>query len=530
MNILIVDDQINVIHGLMTSIDFQKLGYQRVASALNADDALRILESEPIHVLVSDIEMPGKCGLELNAIVKERYPEVLRILLTSHANFSYAKEGLRLGCFDYLVQPVPYLEIEEALARAAMQVQLNDRRKQMYSLGNLFDSNRTEFLNSVMLKLFTTQAESGEESLRLLREAGYRLEPRSYVKLLLVDVMTFSGRRPEALSMNDTIMTIKMTIRGLDLPDHIDYIIGKNRYNQFVVLFFSHKVFDLSAQHLETLYARMGANLHSPIACYVGWSAKLSGIRPVVTKLHEMFKDNISREPELVYVHRGAAPERVPTSLSGFLSRWEALLKAGRKNLLQKDIFSYLDRNLSNSTNGFYDLCVLHQSLTQMFFNYFYSKNIDIVALFNHEMSYEAYMDSCSTIDSVKRAVEFLIFAANQQEKQESELGYVERAKTYILENSDKLLTVRDVSEYISLNPEYFTRLFKKETGYNIKDYIIQCKLSIAKDLLVNSDLPISMVALELGYSNFSHFTQMFKRAEGITPKEYRIQQRGQRA
>ena len=34
-----------------------------------------------------------------------------------------------------------------------------------------------------------------------------------------------------------------------------------------------------------------------------------------------MFKDNISREPELVYVHRGAAPERVPTSLSGFLSR-----------------------------------------------------------------------------------------------------------------------------------------------------------------------------------------------------------------
>ena len=139
------------------------------------------------------------------------------------------------------------------------------------------------------------------------------------------------------------------------------------------------------------------------------------GYRPVVTKLHEMFKDNISREPELVYVHRGAAPERVPTSLSGFLSRWEALLKAGRKNLLQKDIFSYLDRNLTNSTNGFYDLCVLHQSLTQMFFNYFYSKNIDIVALFNHEMSYEAYMDSCSTIDSVKRAVEFLIFAANQQ-------------------------------------------------------------------------------------------------------------------
>ena len=55
------------------------------------------------------------------------------ILLTSHANFSYAKEGLRLGCFDYLVQPAPYLEIEEALARAAMQVQLNAPEKVMTS-------------------------------------------------------------------------------------------------------------------------------------------------------------------------------------------------------------------------------------------------------------------------------------------------------------------------------------------------------------------------------------------------------------
>ena len=76
---------------------------------------------------------------------------------------------------------------------------------------------------------------------------------------------------------------------------------------------------------------------------------------------------------------------------------------------------------------------------------------------------------------------------------------------------------------YIGLNPEYFTRLFKRETGHNIKDYILQCKFTIAKDLLSNSNLPISMVALELGYSNFSHFTQMFKRVEGFTPKEYRL-------
>ena len=69
---------------------------------------------------------------------------------------------------------------------------------------------------------------------------------------------------------------------------------------------------------------------------------------------------------------------------------------------------------------------------------------------------------------------------------------------------------------------DYFTKLFKKEVGQNIKSYILQVKVEIAKDLLGNPNIPISMVALDLGYSNFSHFTQVFKKLEGITPTDYR--------
>ncbi|NTV78827.1 MAG: helix-turn-helix transcriptional regulator, partial [Clostridiales bacterium] len=71
-------------------------------------------------------------------------------------------------------------------------------------------------------------------------------------------------------------------------------------------------------------------------------------------------------------------------------------------------------------------------------------------------------------------------------------------------------------------SPEYFTKLFKKEVGQNIKTYILQVKVDVAKDLLGNQNIPISIVALDLGYSNFSHFTQMFKKFENVTPTEYR--------
>ena len=336
MNILIVDDQISVINGLMTGVNFKKLGYNHVASASSADDALRLMEQEPIDVLMSDIEMPGKDGLELNAIVREKYPDVLRILLTSHAIFSYAQEGLKLGCFDYLVQPVPYAKIEESLAKAAVQLRMNAKARQIRSLGNFFETHRTQFLNAVMMNLFCESAEAKEESIRLLQQAGYKIGQMSCVKLLLVDVIAFSEHKSQwHMSESDTIMAIKMTIQTLGLPESVGYIIGKNRYDLFAVLFFSSKAFNLSITQLETLYSRIEGNLRTSISCYVGEITTLQRVRDVVKRLHSSLKNNISREPGLVYVPMEAEEERVPTSLDEFISRWEMLLKADQRSLLQ---------------------------------------------------------------------------------------------------------------------------------------------------------------------------------------------------
>lgn len=134
MNILIVDDQISVLKGLLNGIHFQELGFTSVDTAMSTGEALKILEKKPIHILLTDVEMPGRNGLELNSIVKEKYPDVLRIVLTSHAVFSYAQTSIKLGCFDYIVQPAPFEDIEATLKRAidAVNVNYNNRRITRY--------------------------------------------------------------------------------------------------------------------------------------------------------------------------------------------------------------------------------------------------------------------------------------------------------------------------------------------------------------------------------------------------------------
>ena len=131
-------------------------------------------------------------------------------------------------------------------------------------------------------------------------------------------------------------------------------------------------------------------------------------------------------------------------------------------------------------------------------------------------------MEAFKDTSALRKAVSFIIPAIHISSGSDSEKDAVSLAKKYITINVSLSLSGKDVADYVHLSPEYFTKLFKKEVGQNIKSYILQVKVEIAKDLLGNPNIPISMVALDLGYSNFSHFTQVFKKLEGITPTDYR--------
>ena len=116
-------------------------------------------------------------------------------------------------------------------------------------------------------------------------------------------------------------------------------------------------------------------------------------------------------------------------------------------------------------------------------------------------------MDSFSTIDAVMKTVDFLTDALKSSSKAEAtDEDYISRIKKYITEHYNSELSIKELADFVHLSPEYLTRLFKKETGMTPKDYIIECRISTAKDLLANSSLPVSMIASEVGYHNFSYF------------------------
>lgn len=92
----------------------------------------------------------------------------------------------------------------------------------------------------------------------------------------------------------------------------------------------------------------------------------------------------------------------------------------------------------------------------------------------------------------------------------------------YIYENLHKKITVSELASHTGLNPSYLSRLFKKETGLSVTDYIIAKKIAAAKNMLKYTDNSIVVIAETLAFSSQSHFTKTFRAIEGITPKKYR--------
>jgi AraC-like DNA-binding protein len=98
----------------------------------------------------------------------------------------------------------------------------------------------------------------------------------------------------------------------------------------------------------------------------------------------------------------------------------------------------------------------------------------------------------------------------------------VERMELFIKQNYHEPITRGDIAAHLSMSPGHAARLYRAGTGRTLVDRITHVRIEAAKNLLLNSTLTVTRVALETGYASFSHFSKTFKDLEGVSPGDYR--------
>lgn len=92
----------------------------------------------------------------------------------------------------------------------------------------------------------------------------------------------------------------------------------------------------------------------------------------------------------------------------------------------------------------------------------------------------------------------------------------------YIEINIKNAITLDDVANYSNRNVYYLSKLFKKEMGINFMDYLTYRRIDIAKEMLLDTDMPMKNISIELSYNEPNYFSRTFKKNVGVTPSEYR--------
>ena len=135
-NILIVDDEELAIRGIERGVHWEKLKIDKVFKTHTLETAKRILRVHPIHILLSDIELAGDSGIELVRWARAKFPDLICIFFTCHAEFSYAQEAIKLGAVDYLLKPIPYEQLEKLLEKALLQLEEAEKEKKQFEIVN----------------------------------------------------------------------------------------------------------------------------------------------------------------------------------------------------------------------------------------------------------------------------------------------------------------------------------------------------------------------------------------------------------
>ncbi len=150
----------------------------------------------------------------------------------------------------------------------------------------------------------------------------------------------------------------------------------------------------------------------------------------------------------------------------------------------------------------------------------------------NQQASYDTsdvYIKQMDKLDNVADIIslqnemfKFYLDEVIKARKDSAKVLPIRRCLDHIYNHLNEHITVEDLADTVSLNPNYLSTLFKTEMGVSISQYIRNQRIEVACNMLRHSDYTYSEIAATLAFSSQSHFIKVFKEETGMTPKEYR--------
>ncbi len=551
ISILIVDDDRYLVEKLEETVQWERAGISMVFTAYNIRQAQRLIREFPIRLLLCDIDMPQGSGLELLEWVRSQKLRLECIFLSSYANFAYAQKALSLSTREYLLKPISSEELESAVTRVVQEYLERDeleRKEEKEEDGGFW----TTFFGAVaghreLLKQALSEGRYRQDDACYLqmirvwldpREAGYRKELSLLdhrIRGLAHDFFEQEGQAPEEV--------VRVQEAGWMLV-----IKKRTCFEEFCAASVRWKCFLSDA-------------IGQKVCIYIGRARPVTETErswEVLEELEKRFlpgedgifaersqEDGIVPGPKYAESSAGKTGTREQPEETGEPVRikpdageeaeecgplpWEIWQKsmdpAKELPAICDNICASLRKEYAAGLLTYERLERFLKELERFLYGYLGKNHLEFSELFDSagfiRREKEAYISLGETIGFICWMFERLEGNSLNAGRQRDVVGQV---KDYIEKHLGNELSRSLLAKEVWLSEDYVSKLFKSTTGMSLPTYIAARRMERAKEYLTHSALPVSRIAMEVGYSNFSYFSKTFRDATGMTPNEYRSQ------
>ena len=529
LKIFLVEDEFVVREGIK-NIDWASHGYEFCGEASDGEIALPQIAKIKPDIVITDIKMPFMDGLELARHIRKDFPQIEIVILSGYEEFGYAKEAISLGVSKYLTKPISSSELIEEINQLKEIIEERKREREIskHYLNDIKEDTRKarqEFFNELV-----SGTKSVSETISAADELGINLSAQYYVVVLgivnsvehehteyshrVVNIynavydwfddnnvlyfdrdlegtaMIFMADSDEALrsQMNVFLEEFKSIINAYE---HIKYYLGVgetvSRISELGKSFttagkaFAHRYFDAECSVVFSSDRKT-----APMASQEDVSISMINPR------------NFDRTRVVDFLKTGEASE-----LDFFVSEFFDNLgeEAVKSNMFRQ----YMAMDLYFTTSEFVSnlgldkdkleavdsklACAENEEAIQ---KYFYKLISDAFEL-RDSVSHNKYKD---IVDSVIKYIE---------------TNYM-----------DEDLSLNTLAEHVRFSPNHLSMIFSQQTGMTLSKYLIEYRISKAKEALKCTSLKSSEIAIEIGYKDPHYFSYMFKKITGMTPTQYR--------
>jgi two-component system response regulator YesN len=521
---MIVDDEFHIREGIKTTIPWSEIGLELAAEAESGLAAWNQYNKYLPDIVLLDINIPELNGIELAHRIRERGDLTQIIFMTGYDDFKLVKEAVVIGASDYLLKPVGYDELMNALHKAIQTI--DEKRKQttiFHTLTKKVDEYGKAAADRIFLEMLQQQTPL-KASIEHLRTNDVELRENAQYVIINAEVVHYDSFMSQVSSRDRGLYIYAYRKLAQEVLSEIgNGWVLLEKPNQVLI------IWEIDAEHGpgHTYYAKQFQNI---VLSYLKMRVSI-GLSNIVSGLRELPLAYQQSKDALKHVYLLGEGHIIPynviepnPSVGNKIVGKEISLLTELRHGNESNVSALLEQWCSELKLLPWEEAKLAASQVIVFVLRILSE----VHIKNQEVAQLqplVELEHASDLDSL---LSFLngylsrVATAIGQNKVTPSLKVIEQAKSWIRLHMEDEVSLTKLAEHIHLNANYLSQLFKQTTGETFIDFVTRERIEKAKELLQDPKMKIFEVATLVGFKDSNYFSIAFKNKLGFTPSEYR--------